>query len=227
MTTSRILLFIIAPALLFGCSSTKTVRIAVPPRVDLKAYPAIGLVTFDSNGNGDLQRMATQSFLREVQEAQPGTKVVELGSEKDVLASVGKQSWDAATLKAIKEKHGVDVVATGRLDMDKAKAKLALSSGSLWKAINARADVKVALSAKLTETANGATVWTDSGSSITNVAHANFNDRGDGTFGASDPQAAYGPMIDGLSCQITDAFRTHYVTKRVPKDEVQTASGRD
>jgi hypothetical protein len=59
------------------------------------------------------------------------------------------------------------------------------------------------------------------------VVNASFNDHGDGTFGASDPQAAYGPMIDQLSCQITDAFRTHYVTKRVPRDEVQTASGRD
>jgi hypothetical protein len=227
MKSSRILLFIIALILFAGCSSTKTVRVAVPPKVDLKPYPVVGLVSFTCNGNADVQRLATERFLHDVQSAQPGTRVVELGSESEVLSSVGRQSWDAATLKAIKEKHGVDVVATGRLDMDKAKSKVQFSSASLWKAVSARSDVKVSLSAKLTETASGATMWTDSAWMTTNVANASFNDHGSGTFGASDPNAAYGPMIDQLSCEITDDFRTHYVTKRVPKDDVQTASAGD
>ena len=108
-----------------------------------------------------------------------------------------------------------------------ASAKPLFSSASLWKAVSARSDVKVSLSAKLTETASGATMWTDSAWMTTNVANASFNDHGSGTFGASDPNAAYGPMIDQLSCEITDDFRTHYVTKRVPKDDVQTASAGD
>ena len=109
--------------------------------------------------------------------------------------------------------------------MDKAKPQVQLST--VWKTLSARADVNVALSAKLIETVSSATMWTDSAQLTTNVAYASFNRHGDGNFGASDPEASYGQMLDNLSCRITDDFRVHYVTRRVPRDEVQTASGRD
>src|SRR5690349_29299 len=76
---------VVGVMILVGCSSTKTVRVAVPPRVDLHAYPMIGLVTFSSNGKGDLDRASTQRFLAELQAAQPGTRVIELGTEEEVL----------------------------------------------------------------------------------------------------------------------------------------------
>src|SRR5438045_268218 len=227
MLTNRILLIVIAPFLFAGCSSTKTVRVAVPPRVDLHPYPIVGLVAFSSNANGDLERMSTQKFLQAVQCAQPGTRVVELGSEKQVLASVGASSWDSATIKKIKEKDGVDALAMGRLDMSKAKPSVQLSSSSIWKTVNARADVNVARSARLQETASGPTMWTNSSQLTTTIANANFNDHGQGSFGARDPEATYGAMIDNLAFTITDAFRTHYVNRRVPKDQVETTSGRD
>src|SRR5215212_6746934 len=73
--------------LILGCSSTKTVRVAVAPRMDLRPYPVVGIVTFTSNRNdGELDRLATQKFLESVQAAQPGTRVVELGSQQEVLA---------------------------------------------------------------------------------------------------------------------------------------------
>src|SRR4051812_30462080 len=77
---SLIGLFLVA-----GCASnTRTVRVAVPPRMDLAAYPMVGLVTFTSNARGELDRLTTQRFMQAVQEAQPGTRVVELGSEQQV-----------------------------------------------------------------------------------------------------------------------------------------------
>ena len=225
MKTLQIVPIIIGSILLFGCSSTKTIRVAVPPRVDLHPYPVVGMVTFASNANPDLERLATQRFLRDVQSAQPGTKVLELGPEAQVLSSLDAKSWDAAALKAVKNKHGVDVLVVGRLQMDKAKPQVQLST--VWKTLSARTDVNVALSAKLIETASSATMWTDSAQLTTNLAYASFNRHGDGNFGASDPEASYGQMLDNLSCRITDDFRIHYVTRRVPRDEVQTASGRD
>src|SRR5687768_4199313 len=80
-----------------GCSNTRTVRVEVPPRMDLRTYATVGLVGFSSNSRDDLDRISTQRFLRAVQAAQPGTRVVELGSERDVLASVGRRSWDRET----------------------------------------------------------------------------------------------------------------------------------
>ena len=83
------------------------------------------------------------------------------------------------------------------------------------------ADVEASLSAKLIEAASGATMWADSASVVTSVAHAAFNSHGDGHFGARDADGAYSAMIDGLAYQITDDFRVHFVTRRVSKEEYE------
>jgi hypothetical protein len=207
-----------------GCSSTRTIRVQVPPRVDLHAYPSVGLVTFNSSGNADLQRLSTQRFLQEIQSAQPGTRVIELGAEADLLASIHRNSWDDETLKLLKQSRGLDVIVLGQLDVQRAKPKVEFSASAVWKAVNVRADVNASLSARLVETASGATMWTDSSRLTTTLANANVNDHGGGTIGIRDTQAVYGDMIDHLVCDITDAFRPHYVLRRVPKDQVQTAN---
>jgi hypothetical protein len=187
----------------------------------------VGLVTFTSNAHGELDRLSTQKFLAAVQAAQPGTRVVELGNEAQVLASVKRNSWDAATLKAIKETHGVDVIVMGRLDVEKAKPDFQVSAMSMLKHMSVRADVNAALSARLVETASGATMWTNGAKMTANVANADFNNRGQGSFGASDPEAAYGEMVEGLVCRVTEDFRVHYVTRRVPREETVVANAGD
>jgi hypothetical protein len=225
MTMSRIVLLLIAPALFVGCSSTKTIRVAVPPRVDLRTYPVVGLVTFSSNRDADLERLATQKFLESVQCAQPGTRVVELGSEQQVLASLGQKSWDTAALHAVKKNHDVDVVIVGRLDMQKAKPQVQLST--MWKSLSAKADVTASLTARLFETQSGATMWTDSSKLSTTIANGSINSSGGGHLGMRDTEAAYGNMVGQLVFDVTDAFREHYVTRRVSRDDPQTASARD
>ena len=212
--------------LLVGCGGgTRTVRVAVPPKVDLSPYPMVGLVTFTSNAKGELDRLGTQKFLQAVQEAQPNTRVVELGSEQQVLESVNARGWDPATLRSVKEKHGVDVLVMGRIDVEKTKPQLNLST--VVKKLSVRQDVNASLNTKLVETHSGATRWTDAAALTANVAHASFNDRGKGHFGASDAEAAYGEMLNGLVFEVTDDFRTHYVMRRVRKQDLAVASAND
>lgn len=223
MTAKSLILGLGFLLLTTGCSNgTRTVRVAVPPRVDLQSYRTVGLVNFSSNAKGDLDRMSTQRFLRAVQEAQPGTRVVELGTEQQVLASVNGRSWDRATIHAVKEAHGVDAIIIGRLDVEKSKPEVQLST--LIKRVSVSQDANVELTARLVETDSGATMWTDGAKCTTNLSHASFNDRGRGNFGASDPEAAYGEMIDGLVWQVTDAFRVRYVTRRVPREQTAVAN---
>jgi hypothetical protein len=210
-----------------GCSSsTRTVRVAVPPRVDLHAYPSVGLVTFSTSADtsADLERMATQRFLQEIQAAQPGTRVVELGREADVLASVHRSAWDPQTLRAVKEANGVDAILLGRLDITKAKPRIQLSTSALFKGLDVHADVNATLTARLLETGSAATMWSDSSRLTTNLANASVNNRGGGHIGVRDGESAYPGMIDQLVCDVTDAFRTHYVTRTVPKEQVETAT---
>lgn len=220
MPARRLLLSLVALLLLAGCTST--VKVPVPPRVNLGPYQTIGLVSFSSNANDELEQLSTQKFLQKVQSAQPGTRVVELGSEAQVLSSVGRRSWDAGTLRAIKESHGVDAIVMGRLDVEKAKPDIQFST--IWKQLSVRADVDASLSARLMETTTGATMWTDSAKLRANVANASFNTRGQGQVGATDPDGAYSAMIENLACEITDDFRVHYVIRKVRKDELRTAS---
>lgn len=227
MNTSRatLLSLLTLSMLILGCSSTKTVRVAVPPRMDLAPYPVVGIVTFASNRNdGQLDRLATQKFLESVQAAQPGTRVVELGSQQEVLASVGRSTWDATALRAVKSKHEVDALIVGRIDVDRAKPSVAVSS--LWKAVSARADVNVALSARVFETQSGATMWTDSAKLTTTIASGDFTSHS-GNVGIRDAEAAYGAMIEQMACDVTDAFREHYVLKRVPKNQPEYADVRE
>jgi hypothetical protein len=225
MMKKHIPFVLIAPLLLVACSSTKTVRVAVPPRVDLRQYPTVGMITFaSSNTNAELEQFATQRFLQEVQSAQPGTRVVELGTEQAVLSSVGRRNWDAATLRTVGQQHGVDVLFIGQLDVEKAKTKVQLST--MLKNIKARQDVNAGLTARLIETGTGATMWTDACKLTTTVSHASVGSRG-GHFGSSDVEEAYGEMVGALVWDVTDDFRETYVTRRVRKDEIHTASAAD
>jgi hypothetical protein len=198
-----------------GCGNgTRTVQVAVPPRMDLAAYPMVGLVGFSSNAKGELDRISTERFLRALHAAQPGTRVVELGTEQQVLASVNRRSWDRETLRLVSEEHGVDAIVLGRLDVERSKPDVKFST--FVKSLSVKQDVNAELTARLVEAETGATLWTDGAKCTTNLAHASFNDRGHGHFGASDPDEAYGEMVDGLVWRVTDAFRVHYVTRRVP-----------
>ena len=227
MCTDRALLRCIVvpvlPLLLVACSSMRTIQVALPPRVDLAAYPTVGLITFSSsNGDIDLGERCTQRFLAAVQEAQPGTRVVELGSEVEVLSEVRRSSLDHEALRAIQSSRGVAAVLTGRLDVGKTKPQVNVSASWISQ-VNVRADVDVSLSARLIETANAATVWTDGARRTENIANAGVSQNGkQGSFGfgVRDPSEAYDGVIDALVCEITDAFRTHYVKRRVPKEEV-------
>lgn len=220
-----ILITLLAP--LVGCSNTKTVRVPIPPRVDLAGYRTLGIVTFTaSNGNAELERLSTERFLAAVQAAQPGTRVVELGSESQVLASVNMHSLDYTALRAIQKERGIDAILTGRLDVTKVKPQVSLSS-MMGKNLNVRADVDAALSARLLEAGSGATAWTNSSKRTQNVGNASFSEQwGQKSIGVSgrDTQGAYEEMVNWLVDDITDDFRPHFVLRRVPKDQVQTAS---
>ena len=216
MKTASIVLGVTLLLLSTGCSNTRTVRVPVPPRMDLRHYNTVGLVGFSSNSKGEFDRMSTQRFLRAVQAAQPGTRVIELGTEQQVLASVGRHKWDRETLRLVGEEHGVDAVVLGRLDIEKEKPQVSFSTFA--KRVSVDQDANVELSARVVETETGATMWTDGSKVTTNLNHASVGDRW-GSFSANDAEKTYGEMIDGLVWEVTDAFRVHYVTRRVPKTE--------
>jgi hypothetical protein len=57
----------------------------MPPRFDLAGFQRVGLVQFTSNAESDLETLASREFLENLQSAQPGVPVLELGNEREVL----------------------------------------------------------------------------------------------------------------------------------------------
>jgi hypothetical protein len=197
--------------LLTACASKTTVEpvsVWVPPRVDLAAYRAIGMVEFASNQPGGLPRLTSEKFLATLQSSQPGVRVIELGPEAQVLGAIGRGALDFQAIKEIGAKYGVDAVVTGRLDLSQMKPKLNLANPLA--SMNLRADVEAALVARVLETDSGATLWTGSSNGSAPVASASLNQLGRGALSAGNPDDAYGALVQDLVYEITGDFRGYY-----------------
>ncbi len=195
----------VALAVLAGC----TKRVMVPPRVDLSAYNAIGLVTFSSNSEGNLQQFATQKFVETLQSSQSGVRVLELGTKEHVLKSVRRDQMDHESIRAIGEKYRVDAIIVGHMEVTDVKPNVSFSA--LITTMSVSADVEASLTTRLYETDSGATAWTSSVRGKENVAHVGLTSRGPVHFGADDPETAYGKLVYGLVYSITRDFRVRYV----------------
>jgi len=180
----------------------------MPPRIDLQTFRKIGLVEFSSNPKGNLQTLASQEFIQTVQASQPGVPVLELGGEDSVLKAIGRDKVDSEAIRAIGRKFDVDAVILGNLEVTEAKPRLGVSQ--MFSAVDVQADVEAALTTRLMEVGNGATVWTRSARSKETVANAGLN-HGDIHFGAVDPETAYGSLIQNVVHLVTEDFRSYWV----------------
>ena len=189
-------------ALAGGCSST--VLVTVPPRMDLKGYGTLGVVEFASNSSAVVSSRATQQLQEQIQAAQPGTRFIELGSRETVLAAVGRNQLDADAAKRIGKKYGVDAVFLGEIAYSDPKTDIRVNDLTKLEA-GLRTEVKGDISARLVETASGASVWSNSGWVRRQVGRVNLSEQGiSGSMTKSDPREE---MVPALVYQITHDFR--------------------
>ncbi len=185
-----------------GCSST--VLVTVPPRVDLKGYGTLGVVDFTSNSSGTVGARATQQLQEQIQAAQPGTRFVDLGSREAVLAAVGRNQLDADAAKRIGKRYGVDAVFLGEIAYSDPKTDVRVNDLARLDA-GLRTEVKGDISARLVETASGASVWSNSGWVRRQVGRVNVSEQGiSGSMTKSDPREE---MVPALVYQLTHDFR--------------------
>ena len=198
-------------ALLLGCSHTEQVR--VPPRVQLSAYNYIGVIEFSSNAEDNLKPYVTQNFIQNLQSAQPGTRIIELGSEAQLLQTMNCKKLDMETIKSIGKKYNVDAVIFGHLEISELKPSVKVFTVS--ESLKAKAHIEALLSARLLETGNGATLWTNSTTGQTQVARINLSKGGLIGFGVSDPKEKYGKLVPQLVYANTTDFRPRYEYRKV------------
>jgi len=194
-----------------GCSHTE--KVLVPPRVELKAYRTIGVIEFSTNAEDTLKPYVTQNFIENIQSAQPGTRILELGDGDQLLRSLGYSKLDLETIQSIGRKYHVDALILGHFEVSEMKPKINVYTAA--RTVNARAYIEAALRTRILETDSGATFWTRATSGKVQVARINLTEGGAFGFGVSDPSEKYGKLVPHLVYANTSDFRTQYEFRSV------------
>ncbi|MCK4330099.1 hypothetical protein KAX02_09680 [candidate division WOR-3 bacterium] len=200
----KVSILIIVLFLISGCGP----RVMVPPEIDLTEYEVLGLIDFSSNMEGNHDEYATQKFIEAITENQKGIRIIELGSEDEILESLNQEKINSKAVKVIGEQYNVKTVIIGDLDISNVRPKIDILS--LTKYMSFSAEVKASLSVRLLETNSGATIWTSSSQDEADVAHVSIISGNLFSFDATDPDEAYGDLIDELVRDVTKDFRVTY-----------------
>ena len=201
--------------MLLGCSSTRTVTVDVPPRMDLKGYAVLGVVEFGSNYDAATNARATREFMAQIHAAQPGTRLLELGARDALLAAAGARQLDADALRRIGAKSGVDAIFVGDMVYSDPKTDIRINDLSRLDA-GARTEVRGDLQVRLVETRSGAAVWSSSSWARRQISRVNVSlDQGiSGTTRSADPR---NEMVPALVLHVSNDFRPTTTTQHVPK----------
>lgn len=197
---------------LFACA--KTIVVTIPPRVDLKAYQAIGVIEFAAPAaNPALGPDVSEKFLGNIQGAQPGVRLLELGSREQVLREVGQDDLDYRAIRAIGEKYGVDAIITGSIELSEARPDISFSPNLT--SISAQAKVDGKMNAKLWEAVSGATVWTNSSWGNWSVAGVSLSANGRPRVGISTPKEKQDQIVMALIKALNGDFWPTYEKRKV------------
>lgn len=201
-------------AVTWGCSHTHTVMVSVPPRLDLKPYGTIGIVEFSANGEHALGAQATRQFQEQVQEAQPGTRFLELGNRDAVLAGIGARDFNPESLRRIGEKYRVNALVLGDVVYSEPRTDIKVADIKKLEG-GMRSELRADISGRILETATGASVWTRSAWSKRQLGSLNVSaERGvSGSLAKANPREE---MVPSLVYQLTHDFRPTTVRETRP-----------
>lgn len=193
-----------------GCS--KTVTVYYPPHFDLTKYSRVGIITFTDNARPSVAEFATERFQNEIFAAKSGIAILNLGTEAEVLKSIGSTSLDAAALIKIGKQYMVSAVFTGDIVYSQIRPDVNVQNYRKLKA-SVDATLHGTLSAKLTETGGGATVWGNSVSWHRKVARVKAHEGGFAV-GLSGHNDACQKLVPDMVHDVTNDFRGRYQKER-------------
>jgi|SRR5688572_22938965 hypothetical protein len=204
-------LVVVAAVLAAGCGS-RTVQVEVPPRMNLGST-TIGMINLAAVPPDKLSQFTTQRFMAAVQAGQPGVRFLELGTMDQVLRAAGRDRIDPEAIRIIGQRHKVDSVFTGSYEISDAKPKVSVERD----AVRASARVHISMTARLWDTRDGATVWTNARNGDWPVARLRMEAGQPVAVSLSDPEERYGDFMRQLVRAVTEDFRPRYETRPATK----------
>ena len=180
-------------------------KVMVPPRIDLRQHEVIGIIDFSFSSEGELGTFATRKFIEEMRRDQGMVRIVELGSEEDILQTVGHDRFNQTAFRDIGEEHGINTLIIGELVVSHVKPNFAIMPGLNYLSLSAEVDA--GLTVQMIETSTGASIWSRSASQTEQVGNISIFGGKDFAFNADDPEKAYGKLVNGLVNRVTKDFK--------------------
>jgi len=203
-------LFVLAA--LWGCSSTVTVP--VPPRVDLHGFGTLGLVEFSSNATPTINAQTTREFSTSIHAAQPGTRIVKLGSRESLLAAVGRRELDAQALRKIGEKYGVEAIFVGSLNYSEPRTEVRITDMAKLEG-GVRVELRGDINIELVETRSGASMWSSSAWARRQLGQVKVSAEQGVTGSGSSASNPREEMVPSLVYHLTEDFRPTSMRQKV------------
>lgn len=180
---------------LWGC------MVRIPPRVDLKPYNQIGIISFNlENARGNIGDLVASKLIKIIKKSQRKAHLIKLGSSKQVQKRIGKSELD---VKAVGERYEVDAVFVGTVSLSDVEAHI--EESGLFANLKVLANANFTITAKLISTATGEVLWKNSITEKRKLTQIRVG-RGTPEFAANDPNRAYGLMIEELVYKLTMDF---------------------
>ena len=210
----QLLVLSLLVSMLWGCSGTKTITVEVPPIANLRAYQTVGVLDVEvNNPSAALQQDATRKFIATLQNAQPGVRVLELGSQRRLLQTLGRARLDAEAIKAICRQNAVDALLVSQIEMSAVNPTIKF--GEALTSLSAKAVINASMNAKLYEMPSGASLWSDVVSGKWTVAGFDLSETALSNVRINDLNDKYGQMVSDLVYAVTKSFRPTYRKERV------------
>jgi hypothetical protein len=197
---------------LWGCSNTVTVP--VPPRVDLQGFGTLGLIDFASNSTSSINAQTTREFESHIHAAQPGTRIVDLGSRDSLLAAVGARQLDAPALRKIGQKYGVEAIFVGTLNYSEPKTEVKVTDITKLEG-GVRVELRGDINVKLMETRTGANMWSSSAWARRQLGRMSVSAEQGVTGGMRGTSNSREEMVPSLVYHLTEDFRPTSVRQKV------------
>lgn len=185
-------------------------KVMVPPRIDLKEHEVVGIIDFECDKEGELAPFTTRKFTEAIRRDQEMVRIIDLGTEAEVLREIGHNKLNKAAFQAIGDEYELATVFTGDLFISDVRPDISIAL--LFVAgMSVSAEVDATLEVQMVETESGASLWSTSVSKTREIGNVTIWEGGGFGFNAEDPERAYGKLINAL---VEDASQDFRVTWR-------------
>lgn len=185
-------------------------KVMVPPRIDLKQHEVVGIIDFECDKEGDLAPFTTRKFTDAIRRDQEMVRIVDLGTEAEVLREIGHDRLNREAFQAIGEEYDLATVFAGDLLVSDVRPDISLSL-IFTAGMSVSAEVDATLEVQMVETESGASLWSTSSSATREIGYVSVWEGGAFVFDAEDPERAYGKLVNKL---VEDASQDFRVTWR-------------